>query len=160
MPSPRQRSDPARAAMRTPPSTGPHPPTPGTTHPLGLHATAVVPPLPTTTDGAGAVVVRGEIDQDCAGELRVILLRALHAHPGGLELDLTQVTFLDCAGLNTLLRVRHEAREVLGRPFTVRAASPQAERLLRLTETRALFLVPTPPNGRVPTRAPGLRRTG
>ncbi|MFI6144659.1 STAS domain-containing protein [Streptomyces sp. NPDC051109] len=101
-------------------------------------------------DGTGGalVVLTGEIDQDCAQELRAVLVSALNACPNGLVLDLAEVTFCDCACLNVLLQVRLEAgvdRVHRAPRFRVRNISPRVSRLLELTGTFAYF-----PNGSGP----------
>ncbi|MEU4095497.1 STAS domain-containing protein [Streptomyces sp. NPDC026673] len=89
-----------------------------------------------TRGTAGAVaVITGEVDAGCAGDLERCLIAAMRAHPEGLELDLSGVTFFDCAGLNALL----EARAFGGRGLTIRVMSPRVERVLDLTDTRALL---------------------
>ncbi|MFD7083827.1 STAS domain-containing protein [Streptomyces sp. NPDC059918] len=95
-------------------------------------------------DGTGGalVVLAGEIDQDCASELRDVLVSALGAYTRGLVLDLAEVTFCDCACLSVLLRVRLEAgTDPLHRVprFRVRSISPRVSRLLELTGTLAYF---------------------
>ncbi|MFE2876056.1 STAS domain-containing protein [Streptomyces roseus] len=102
-------------------------------------------------DGTGGalVVLAGEIDQDCASELRDVLAFALGAYPRGLVLDLAEVTFCDCACLNVLLGVRLEAgydpvRRV--RRLQVRNISPRVSRLLELTGAHAYFPVGSGPD--------------
>ncbi|MEV6578783.1 STAS domain-containing protein [Streptomyces sp. NPDC051582] len=102
--------------------------------------------------GGALVVLAGEIDQDCASELRDVLVSALGAYARGLVLDLADVTFCDCACLNVLLRVRLEAGAdpVQQVPrFRVRNISPRVHRLLELTGTLAYF-----PNGSGPGAHP------
>ncbi|WP_406186954.1 STAS domain-containing protein [Streptomyces sp. NBC_01006] len=101
-------------------------------------------------DGTGGalVVLAGELDQDCASELRDVLVSALSAYPKGLVLDLADVTFCDCACLNVLLRVRLEAgvdHVHRAHRFRVRNISARVSRLLDLTGTLAYF-----PNGSGP----------
>ncbi|MDX2703624.1 STAS domain-containing protein [Streptomyces sp. PA03-6a] len=89
------------------------------------------------TDGAVAVIT-GEVDAGCAADLERCLIAAMRAHPEGLELDLSGVTFFDCSGLNALL----EARTFDGRGggiLTIKVMSPPVARVLDLTETRALL---------------------
>lgn len=104
-------------------------------------------------DGTGGalVVLAGEIDQDCASELRDVLASALRAHPGRVVLDLAGLTFCDCACLNILLRARQEA----GIRFGVRNISAPVSRLLRSTDTFAYFL-----NGADPGSHPAEEGTG
>jgi anti-anti-sigma factor len=89
------------------------------------------------TGGRTVARVSGEADLEGARTLERALEHAL-AFPGGLDLDLAAVRFCDCSGLNVLLRVRQHA-EAIGTTVTLRAAAPCVERLLALTDTRALF---------------------
>ncbi|MDX3072940.1 STAS domain-containing protein [Streptomyces sp. NPDC088354] len=94
--------------------------------------------------GAGdrpLAIVAGEIDQDCAEDLRHALESALGDGPdgpGGIDVDLRDVSFCDCAGLNALLRVRLHALDS-GRTVRLRAVSGQVGRLLSLSGTESLF---------------------
>lgn len=85
-----------------------------------------------------AVTISGALDMDCGQLLQQTLSGALDRAAGGLELDLAGVVFCDCAALNVLLRVYRRARED-AKTFILRATSPAVERLLALTDTRALF---------------------
>jgi len=94
------------------------------------------------TGGRTVARVSGEADLEGARTLERALEHAL-AFPGGLDLDLAAVRFCDCSGLNVLLRVRGHA-EAIGTTVTLRAAAPCVERLLALTDTRALFTAAIP----------------
>ncbi|MEU6344743.1 STAS domain-containing protein [Streptomyces sp. NPDC046977] len=86
-------------------------------------------------------IVAGEIDQDGAEALRHALESVLGDGtngPGGLDVDLREVSFCDCAGLNALLRVRLHALDS-GRTVTLSAVSGQVGRLLSLSGTEELF---------------------
>ncbi|GGT22839.1 MULTISPECIES: STAS domain-containing protein [Streptomyces] len=78
-----------------------------------------------TRNGAQNATVRisGEINGECAGELRRIVLAALDACPGGLALDVARASFRDPSGLEVLLATERRAAET-GRPLTVAAAAP------------------------------------
>ncbi|MEV6734715.1 MULTISPECIES: STAS domain-containing protein [unclassified Streptomyces] len=89
--------------------------------------------------GGAVVVLAGEMDQDCAAELREVLVCALSAYPQGLVLDLTAVTFCDCSGLNALLQARLDAGADRARRFRIRSMSPRVARLLALTGTLDYF---------------------
>ncbi|WP_035791326.1 STAS domain-containing protein [Kitasatospora mediocidica] len=79
------------------------------------------------------VVVRanGEIDLDAAPALRRVLSKALRGHHE-VVLDLSPVTFMDCAGLRVLVSARDQADRT-GRRLVLRGAGPQVTRLLKLT---------------------------
>ncbi|MET9322823.1 STAS domain-containing protein [Streptomyces sp. NPDC003038] len=84
------------------------------------------------------VVVAGEIDFNTSAEAFQVMASALSAYRRGLEVDLSQVTFCDCSGLNALLRARLLALKG-ARSFRITDASPPVERLLTLTGTRTLL---------------------
>ncbi|MCX4960208.1 STAS domain-containing protein [Streptomyces virginiae] len=88
--------------------------------------------------GTVQVVVSGELDFDNAVFLREALLAALFSHRATLLVDLERVNFCDCAGLNTLLTARDAALRA-GRGLHITAAGRRVERLLNLTDTRALL---------------------
>ncbi|MFE2914587.1 STAS domain-containing protein [Kitasatospora indigofera] len=77
------------------------------------------------------VWARGDIDLDTAPALHRRLEAALREHRD-VVLDLSQVTFMDCAGLGTLLDARGQADRHGGR-LVLRAVGPDVLRLLRLT---------------------------
>lgn len=56
--------------------------------------------------GRALAVISGEVDAECAGDLERCIIGALNTHPEGLDLDMSQVSFFDCSGLNVLLRAR------------------------------------------------------
>lgn len=111
-------------------------PLPHTTVDQGL-AVSVVPAR------AGAYVrVSGEIDLESADGLREALMAAVAACPrqGVVALDLSDVTFCDCSGLNVLLQACQRAG--CGRcSLSLVTPSRPVRRLLDLTETAALFEV-------------------
>ncbi|MFF2197536.1 STAS domain-containing protein [Streptomyces sp. NPDC058157] len=82
-------------------------------------------------DGPGTAAVRitGEVEPGQADELRLALLAALDACPGGISLDVARARFRDGSGLNALLDVEREAA-ARHRPLTVTAAPPAVRRLL------------------------------
>ncbi|WP_152644812.1 STAS domain-containing protein [Kitasatospora griseola] len=77
------------------------------------------------------VRVNGEIDLDTAPALRRALAAALDAHRE-VVLDLSEVTFMDCAGLGAVVRARNQA-DRSGRRLILRGASGCVVRLLELT---------------------------
>jgi anti-anti-sigma factor len=117
---------------------------------------AVDPPafLEIVTRPAGTrtlVTVSGEIDIDTEQTLQRALRLALARSSEGVDIDLTGVGFCDCSGLNVLLRVRRIALTD-GKTLRVRAAAPEVERLLTLTDTSSLFThARAPVNGVVNT---------
>lgn len=77
------------------------------------------------------VMARGEIDLDTAPSLERALADALRAYRE-VVLDLTYVTFMDCAGLNVLVAARRQA-DLHGRRFAVHGAGCAVARLLEIT---------------------------
>jgi anti-anti-sigma factor len=78
-------------------------------------------------------VIRGEIDIASGPQLRDQLLRAMRRHAPRLALDLTGVTFIDCAGINVLLAARRHA-QLDGGWLRVIRASPRVHRVLELAD--------------------------
>ncbi|MEU4115685.1 STAS domain-containing protein [Kitasatospora sp. NPDC028055] len=77
------------------------------------------------------VRVCGEIDLDSAPDLRRELSRALADHRQ-VVLDLSQVTFMDCSGLNVLMEARNQA-DRNGACLALRGITRPVARLLELT---------------------------
>ncbi|MEU9731781.1 anti-sigma factor antagonist [Streptomyces sp. NPDC048002] len=80
------------------------------------------------------VTASGEIDYNSSPALGKILHDALERSTEGVEVDLAEIAFCDCSGLNILLKVRRRAREA-AKTLTVRVSSPVVRRLLELTGT-------------------------
>lgn len=85
-----------------------------------------------------SVTCRGELDMG-AEWLQPELYDALDRSATGVDLDLGEVRFCDCGGLNVLLDLRREALDQ-GKTITVRVCSPAVGRLLDLTGARELFV--------------------
>jgi anti-sigma B factor antagonist len=79
--------------------------------------------------GVTTVLVGGEIDMCTEAQLRGHLLRCLEDGGQRLVVDLTDVTFLDCAGLSVLVTVHNRAHAAGG---WLRLANPprQVRRLI------------------------------
>jgi anti-anti-sigma factor len=75
--------------------------------------------------------------------LREELLRVVRQYGPQLALDLTGVTFLDCAGVNVLLATRRRARLDGGWVRVIRA-SPRARRTISLLGLRETFALCAP----------------
>jgi anti-anti-sigma factor len=88
--------------------------------------------------GQVRLTATGELDFETAGILRQAVDAAYRRRAAVLELDLSGVSFCDCAGLNTLLRPRAQAVSV-GCLLRIQAAGPYVSRVLDLTGTAALF---------------------
>ncbi|MEU6821025.1 ANTAR domain-containing protein [Streptomyces atriruber] len=85
-----------------------------------------------------SLVVREELDLDAVERLRIDLYRALDRAGDGIELDLSDVPFCDCSGLDLLLSLRQRAVRQ-GKTVVIRHGGPAVERLLELTGIRSLF---------------------
>lgn len=87
-----------------------------------------------------AICVSGDLDLATGPQLDTRIARAVAQHPSdGLVLDLSAVTFVDCAGLRPLLR----ARNVLGQRLCLRAVPPLVLRLMVLADVaRTLRILP------------------
>jgi anti-sigma B factor antagonist len=86
------------------------------------------------------IEIRGEIDVQSARWLRDELLLTVRRHGPRLTLDLSGVTFLDCAGINVLLATRRRAR-LEGGWLQVIRPSACASRVISLLGLRNVLAV-------------------
>jgi anti-anti-sigma factor len=77
------------------------------------------------------VRLQGELDCASAQDLEAALSGQLQAHRA-VVLDLTELSFLDCAGLGVVLAIDHRARRA-GRRILLANPAPAVARLLTLT---------------------------
>lgn len=83
--------------------------------------------------GSGAVVrIEGEIDVCVADQLQELLLRIMRAHGPRLLLDLSAVSFMDCAGLRALVLTARRA-ELCGWSMHLIATSAMTRKITALT---------------------------
>jgi anti-anti-sigma factor len=82
--------------------------------------------------GATVVTVSGDIDVSCIDALLDVLMRAMRRLEPHLLLDLSGVTFLDCAGLTALIQAHRHAENCHG-SLRVIAVSDQVNRIIELT---------------------------
>lgn len=85
-------------------------------------------------DGHSNVRVTGDIDLAITTELRQRLNSVIAAGTGDVDLDLSDVTFLDSSGLAVLLAARQELHDKHHR-LTVRNPSKRVLRVLELSGT-------------------------
>ena len=85
-------------------------------------------------DDMAVAMCRGELDVSCAGALEARLRRAFDEGVRDIVVNLRDVTFMDSAGLEALLRAAEHARWRYGHLFVTRP-TPQVKRLIRLTAT-------------------------
>jgi anti-anti-sigma factor len=98
------------------------------------------------------VRVGGEIDISIADPLQEGLLRIMRAHTARLLLDLSGVSFMDCAGVQALALTRRRA-ELRGGSMQLIAESSAVRRIINLTGQRDVFPVREP--APLPARANG-----
>lgn len=82
--------------------------------------------------------VEGEIDVATADEMRRVALAVMDEHGPSLTLDLSEVSFMDCAGLTALLSVRRVAR-ARGGHVSLTGLSDMILRLLHITGLKPEF---------------------
>jgi anti-anti-sigma factor len=82
--------------------------------------------------GRAVVYPRGELDLASAPTLRTALGRLLHGDHPSLVMDLSRLTFSDCAGLRPVRWALREGRAV-GTDVELRSAIPAVQRVLELT---------------------------
>lgn len=88
--------------------------------------------------GRPVVVITGEVDLGCAGDVGRALETARHAQHGDLIVDLSAVEFIDASGLKPLL-VAHRELTDEGRRLALRAPSAATVRLLAITGLEHVF---------------------
>jgi anti-anti-sigma factor len=84
------------------------------------------------------IMLTGELDLDGAPRLRAVLSDCLDRHPRLLLLDLGNLRFCDCAGLNLLLEARTSAH-ACGVELAVEGVRGQVGRLFTLTGAHEVF---------------------
>ena len=104
-----------------------------------LSATALQVEL-RTQDAALVVMVTGEVDTTNADVLHDAIDTALDGSPALVVVDLTQVGFIDSAGLATLVRglKRATAQET---PLRLVVTNPHLENILTITGLQNVFAV-------------------
>jgi stage II sporulation protein AA (anti-sigma F factor antagonist) len=101
--------------------------------------------LTTGDDDHVTITVRGEVDLSNTEGLLQRLIVLAHPATGHIMLDMSQVTFMDCAGLRMLIMIDRHAR-ARGGSVHVATASPALARLFELVGPLAapVFAPPTP----------------
>jgi anti-sigma B factor antagonist len=84
------------------------------------------------TDHETVVSVTGELDLASSPALEEALEQLDGSEPRSVILDLTDVDFMDSAGLAVVVRA-HQRAESAGTPFALVSASPQVRLLLSVT---------------------------
>ena len=83
-------------------------------------------------DDGTVVAVSGEVDVCTEAPLQQALLRIMREHGARLLLDVSGVSFMDCAGLRALLTTRRRA-ELRGGFMRLIAVSRAVRRIIELT---------------------------
>ncbi|POX48720.1 anti-sigma factor antagonist [Streptomyces sp. Ru71] len=98
--------------------------------PLAQNPLSVEVTLP--RDDVALVVVEGHLDLDTATEFQAHLANQLHHGRRHFLLDLSAVPFMDSSGMNIILRVYQEARDLPGTVHVI-SPTPAVRRVLDLT---------------------------
>ena len=91
-------------------------------------------------DGGTIVAVSGEVDVCTEAPLQQVLLRIIRERSARLMLDLSGVSFMDCAGLRALLATRRRA-ELRGGSMRLIATSAAVRRIIELTGAQEALAV-------------------
>lgn len=94
-----------------------------------------------TSPPAGLIRVRGEVDLLAAPDLRAATALVAELGCRDVTLDLSDVSFLDCAGLDALESCR-DRLEASGGRLRLGRTSSSVRRLLALTHSRARWRGP------------------
>jgi anti-sigma B factor antagonist len=86
--------------------------------------------------------VQGDLDEDMVAEMRVAVFSAASERPYRITIDLSGVSFVDTAGLRTLIASRRRC-VAGGIEFTLRRPSRAVQRLLKVTHLDSVFQVET-----------------
>jgi anti-sigma B factor antagonist len=99
------------------------------------------PTLTTSTfEGVGYLRLAGEIDMDCAEELRQLGEGLITDYIGTVRVDLSGVTFLDSSGLNALISIRNKGLE-RGCVLILEKPAPNVLRIFELTALTDVFTI-------------------
>jgi anti-anti-sigma factor len=91
-------------------------------------------------DGVAFLRMVGDVDLASADQLRDAAEFALTNHVGTLRIDLSEVTFLDSAGLGALITIRNQAREI-GIELVLDQPSERARRVMDITGLTKVFTI-------------------
>jgi anti-sigma B factor antagonist len=92
--------------------------------------------IDTVTDpqqGTMVVIVRGELDAHSVPQLRAVTMTAIADGMWSLELDVSELRFMDSTGVGLLVALLRRLETVHG-SLALRGASPQVRRLLDITD--------------------------
>lgn len=107
---------------------------------------------------AAVALISGEIDILSAPWLRETLLHAIRCHGPAIRVDLSELTFLDCSGINALLATARRAQLEGGR-MRVTGLSAPARRVIWLLGLQQVLTGPDEQPGTATMPWPEDRRT-
>jgi anti-anti-sigma factor len=91
-------------------------------------------------DSSAVVWASGDVDTNVAEVFRDMMLRVMRRHSPSLLLDLSGVSFMDCAGLRALLLTQRRPG-MRGGSVSLIAESPAVRRIIDLLGVRDVFPV-------------------
>lgn len=83
-------------------------------------------------EDAALLTIEGDLDIDTATELQHHVANQLHHGRRHFLLDVSSVPFMDSSGMNIILRVYQEVRQISGGVYVI-APTPAVRRILDLT---------------------------
>ena len=89
--------------------------------------------------GAATVTLKGRLDSLEAQGLRDTVRRLISSGCRQMSIDLTEVTFIDSAGLAVLVRTHRELQASGGELVLVRPSGENANRIFQLTQFDQIF---------------------
>ncbi len=84
------------------------------------------------TGGITRLVASGEIDASSANTFEAAANQALDEHPSSIELDLSEVYFIDSSGLRAIIALNKRAKQ-MDIETVLDGLSPAAKRVLEIT---------------------------
>ena len=88
------------------------------------------------SDGTVTIELRGELDLHGSGQVADAVRQALACRPGAINVDTAKLSFIDSAGLQTLLIASSEA-DAAGIRLRIVERSPAVDRILTMTDAGA-----------------------
>lgn len=89
-------------------------------------------------DKAGVIKMAGEIDYTVTPKIRAGLLNYIEKTQGTLQMDLSNLKYLDSSGLAVFIEARRHLVDK-GRAMKIIAVTPEVEKMFKLTQVDKLF---------------------
>jgi anti-anti-sigma factor len=105
---------------------------------MGFHSGDVFDIQVDCRNGFARLALRGELDMATAPKLEEHLMLVEQGGVRGVLLDLRDLTFVDCAGLQTFLKAKRRAADN-GHRFALVGAKDQLRRILQVTATQGVL---------------------